>query len=237
MKVFNIFKSIVAEGPYAGTPASYIQLYGCNLDCNWCGVRCICRGKKYTDMHFDSILDILEGHNLELVVITGGEPLIQPALHNLVNRILELGYQVNIETNGSKSIQNFCSNLDIGLWDLYTDVLTFTVNYKLPSSGGEPEMLMENLIFSAKYPMWCANTFTVGSPDDLPVVKRVIKQFALERCFLSAVYDIMGGMELADWLLHEANTDIADVVKLCHQPRQINIMPGTLGLHKFDIQA
>jgi organic radical activating enzyme len=96
------------EGPSVGVPALFIRLSRCNLACDWCDT-------KYTwDWeHFDpreesrrrAVADLLAwalASPVELVVITGGEPLIQQhALIPLVHGLLTGGKRVEFETNGT----------------------------------------------------------------------------------------------------------------------------------------
>lgn len=101
--VKNIFKTLQAEGPYFGTPAIFIRLGGCNLACSFCDTEF----ENYSEKPLEEV--ILEVQNLSknsndkqsvfLVVITGGEPLRQP-IYKLCDRLLQLNYKVQIETNG-----------------------------------------------------------------------------------------------------------------------------------------
>lgn len=103
LMVQEIFPTLQGEGPYAGWPAIFIRLGGCNLACSFC------------DTEFESfapmnVLEILkrvhqfstpQGHRIaDLVVITGGEPLRQP-IAPLCDALLEADYLVQLETNGT----------------------------------------------------------------------------------------------------------------------------------------
>ncbi len=101
--VKKIFKTLQAEGPYVGTPAIFIRLGGCNLACSFCDTEF----ENYSEKLLEEV--IIEVQNLSknsndkqsvfLVVITGGEPLRQP-IYKLCDRLLQLNYKVQIETNG-----------------------------------------------------------------------------------------------------------------------------------------
>lgn len=103
----NIFYTIQGEGIYAGSPAIFIRLRGCNLSCKMC------------DEEFDSGQDYLISEVIEtvkeltpllfkpLVVITGGEPFLQWGLNDLVKGLLSLDYLVQIETAGTVICDNF----------------------------------------------------------------------------------------------------------------------------------
>lgn len=99
LRVVEIFKTIQGEGPYTGTPAVFVRLAGCNLACYFCD----------TDFESDAqvmrvdtiLLNVL--HSIEgigLVVITGGEPLLQN-IAPLCQELLARGLRVQIETAGT----------------------------------------------------------------------------------------------------------------------------------------
>lgn len=96
--VHSIFHTIQGEGPFCGTPAVFIRLAGCNLQCPACDT-------DYTSSRWiagpQALLEMVrEQHRSGLVVITGGEPFRQD-LTKLLNTLTEAGYYVQIETNGT----------------------------------------------------------------------------------------------------------------------------------------
>lgn len=105
LNVHSIFPTIQGEGPFAGVPATFIRLAGCNLQCPGCDTAYTKENLDLVDP--DDILRQVEyiphptaDHHRHLVVITGGEPFRQnigPAVGNLLSR----GYRVQIETNGT----------------------------------------------------------------------------------------------------------------------------------------
>jgi 7-carboxy-7-deazaguanine synthase len=95
----EIFPTIQGEGIYVGVPAIFVRLGGCNLACKFCDTEF----ESFTEMDNDVIISkiiALAKNNIKLVVITGGEPLRQP-IELLCNELLELSFQVQIETNGT----------------------------------------------------------------------------------------------------------------------------------------
>ncbi len=99
LDVVNIFPTIQGEGPFAGQPAVFIRLSGCNLACDFCDTEF----EVFNSMHIDTIVEeivALAGEHKHLVVITGGEPLRQP-IELLCQTLLERGLTVQIETNGT----------------------------------------------------------------------------------------------------------------------------------------
>ena len=105
--VHSIFPTIQGEGPFVGRPAIFIRLAGCNLQCPLCDT-------DYTSNRMEltaaSIVRAVDGHHdllkKPLVVITGGEPFRQN-ITDLVMRLREAKYDVQIETNGTLYLQDF----------------------------------------------------------------------------------------------------------------------------------
>jgi len=104
LQIQEIFKTFQGEGPYTGHPAIFIRLGGCNLACDFCDT-------EFESFSQKTILEILSTTNElsgkiennfthKLVVITGGEPFRQP-IENLCDQLIENGYKVQIETNGT----------------------------------------------------------------------------------------------------------------------------------------
>ena len=101
IKVSEIFTSFQGEGPYIGTPATFLRLYGCNLHCEWCDTDI----STYEMLSVDDVAEILmtqmEFNNINLLVITGGEPTLQ--MEEIKRLIKELpdDIKIQLETNGS----------------------------------------------------------------------------------------------------------------------------------------
>jgi 7-carboxy-7-deazaguanine synthase len=99
LDVVNIFKTIQGEGAYAGTPAIFIRLGGCNLKCSFCDTEF----DDFSNLHIDDILKQiteLAANTIKLVVITGGEPLRQD-ISELCELLIQADFKVQIETNGT----------------------------------------------------------------------------------------------------------------------------------------
>lgn len=104
LSVKNIFKTLQGEGPHVGVPAIFIRLGGCNLACSFCDTEF----EEYKDISLTEVIGSIQNLSLNnqgvksinLVVITGGEPFRQP-INSLCCELLESGFQVQIETNGT----------------------------------------------------------------------------------------------------------------------------------------
>ncbi|MBT4878719.1 MAG: 7-carboxy-7-deazaguanine synthase QueE [Alphaproteobacteria bacterium] len=100
LMVVNIFKTLQGEGPFSGEPAIFVRLGGCNLKCSFCDT-------EFDNFERINLNDIVQKinteiskDNIKLIVITGGEPLRQP-IEKFCGKLLELGFKVQIETNGT----------------------------------------------------------------------------------------------------------------------------------------
>ncbi|MEK6672593.1 MAG: radical SAM protein, partial [Nitrospirota bacterium] len=102
MKVCEIFKGIQGESTHAGVPCIFLRLTGCNLRCLYCDT-----AYAYEDgveLSEDEIVSRVAEYGTKTVEITGGEPLIQEGTRRLITRLLDSGYEVLVETNGSVDI-------------------------------------------------------------------------------------------------------------------------------------
>jgi len=98
LNIVSIFHTIQGEGPFAGEPAIFIRLGGCNLACTFCDTEF----DEYQNWELNSIItkvDEISNHT-KLIVITGGEPFRQP-INALCIALLEKNYRIQIETNGT----------------------------------------------------------------------------------------------------------------------------------------
>lgn len=100
-KVNEIFYSIQAEGFYAGHPAIFVRLCGCNLRCPWCDTKYHTEGTWYTKEELETTVKILSKDKKNVIVVfTGGEPTLQ--LKD--SEELLKGYRRHIETNGTRPV-------------------------------------------------------------------------------------------------------------------------------------
>ena len=139
MQVTEIFRSIQGEGTRAGLPCIFVRLTGCNLRCVWCDTAyAFYGGEKATIEQVIARVRELSaspaaGVNVQLVEITGGEPMLQPETPALTKALLEAGYTVMIETSGERPIQS-----------LPREVIKI-VDVKCPDSGEADSFRADNL--------------------------------------------------------------------------------------------
>ena len=104
LTINEIFHSIQGESSFAGRPCVFVRLTACDLRCRWCDTPyAFHEGRKMT---VDEVVADVEARRCPTVEVTGGEPLLQPDVYPLMQRLLDAGKTVLIETGGHRSIAN-----------------------------------------------------------------------------------------------------------------------------------
>jgi len=167
MKVCEIFYSIQGEGELAGYPTIFIRLTGCNLRCRYCDTEyAFYEGKE---MGIDDIIERIKGYRSRYVCVTGGEPLLQREVLDLMETLLEDGYIVSLETNGSISLEDVCMRLG-----KYGDSFIISMDIKCPSSGMSERMRLENIDLLRENDQL---KFVVLDEDDYNYAKDIISRY------------------------------------------------------------
>lgn len=194
MLISEIFDSIDGEGVRAGELCTFIRVFGCNLRCSYCDSMYAVE-REYSDippreMGINEILSRVN-RNYRRVTLTGGEPLLFPESVKLVNRLCDMDYEVNIETNGSCDI--------VAFRDLVTcnRNLFFTVDFKLPSSGEMYSMRISNFDNLEKRDVL---KLVIGSEEDMNVasafVHNLVEKYGVEAPYIY-VGVVYGNYELS----------------------------------------
>jgi len=103
LKVCEAFLSLMGESTHAGRPAFFIRLTGCNLRCRYCDTT-----YAYEEGREMAVADLVKAARAAapgMVLVTGGEPLLQGDTPRLLTRLADAGLTVVLETNGSLSIR------------------------------------------------------------------------------------------------------------------------------------
>ncbi len=111
IQISEIFYSIQGEGLLAGQPSVFIRLAGCPLRCNFCDTEYALNPLAGTEMLIDEIIEKIIKYSPKYVVITGGEPMINPQISLLCEKIKEHNTHITIETAGIKFIPNLPCDL------------------------------------------------------------------------------------------------------------------------------
>jgi 7-carboxy-7-deazaguanine synthase len=102
LTVNEIFHSIQGESTHAGRPCVFVRLTACDLRCSWCDTPyAFHEGRK---MSVDEVAGAVRAYRCDVVEITGGEPLLQKEVYPLMQRLLDDGRTVMLETGGHLSV-------------------------------------------------------------------------------------------------------------------------------------
>src|SRR4051794_14835340 len=100
LKINEIFFSIQGESSWVGFPTTFVRTSGCHLRCTYCDTKYAYYEGEFMDS--STIIERVQSFPARFVCVTGGEPLLQPAVYNLMTSLCDLGYQVSLETSGDK---------------------------------------------------------------------------------------------------------------------------------------
>ena len=198
-KVVETFISINGEGQHAGELALFIRFAGCNLNCNYCDTRWANQPDVvYQEMTETEIKALVTDSGVRNVTLTGGEPLLQPGMYQLLETMGSLpDIRIESETNGS---------VDIGPYMTLIRRPAFTLDYKLPGSGMEAGMNTENYRYLTKED---TVKFVISDKADLTRAREIIEQYQLEgRCgiYYSPVFGRIRPAEIVDDMIeHRLN--------------------------------
>ncbi len=209
-KVAEKFVSINGEGKRAGQLAVFIRFTGCNLKCKYCDTMWAnSKDTPYEAMTDKQILDYILDTKVKNVTLTGGEPLLQENISQLITMLLENNLRVEIETNGSVDILSIKNNnIDKETKNGIINNLTFTVDYKTSCSGMEEFMYMPNFANVTKQD---TVKFVCGSVDDLKTAKNVIAKYNLtKKCsvYLSSAFGLISPADIVEFMKQQNMNDV-----------------------------
>jgi 7-carboxy-7-deazaguanine synthase len=188
LTVNEIFHSIQGESSYAGLPCVFVRLTACDLRCAWCDTAyAFTEGAK---REVDDVVAQVESWGCRLVEITGGEPLLQPDVYPLMDRLLERGFQVLLETGGHVSL------------DRVPDRVVRIMDVKCPGSGEAGKTAWANL---ERLTSRDEVKFVIADRRDYDYAKDVVLRHDLASrvadVLFSPAHGILPPTELAAWLL------------------------------------
>jgi 7-carboxy-7-deazaguanine synthase len=189
MKINEIFTSIQGETSFAGLPFTFVRLSGCNLRCTYCDTQYAY--EEGEEQSLEGVIAEIEKRDVPRLVITGGEPLLQDETHALCSRLLDLGFTVLLETNGSILIKDVDPRVH-RILDL-----------KCPGSGMDNRMDFRNITYLTTRD---EVKFVISHREDFEWALATIKQHALRgraHILFSPVYGRLIPGELAEWIIRE----------------------------------
>lgn len=131
--VNEIYKAISGESRLTGWPCTLVRLTGCHIRCSWCDSEHSFQGGRRLEV--DDILAEVRQHGFRTVLVTGGEPLLQPAVKELLRALLDDGRTVMLETSGTRT-----GPRAVKLADVPPGVMR-VVDLKAPGSGIAEEQI------------------------------------------------------------------------------------------------
>lgn len=190
LKIIESFLSIQGEGIHSGLPTYFVRLSGCNLRCYYCDTKYSYIGGR--ERKIKDILDEIKRQKFKLVCLTGGEPLLQPGVKILINKLINFGYDVDIETNGSILINKFKNSQKI----------LYSLDVKCPSSGMSKKMDLNNLKYLAKKDQV---KFIIGNRYDYIFSKKILEKYKLikKTNVIFTPVDGIKAKKLVKWILQD----------------------------------
>jgi len=179
MRISEIFYSIQGEGLLAGVPSVFVRTSGCNLRCTWCDTPYASWKPEGMDVGYGPILANVRRHWSGYVVVTGGEPMIDPDIVELTQKLRTIDHHITIETAGTVFAPVECDLMSIspklsnstpateegGRWAAQHDRTRY-----------QPEVLKQLM---ARYPYQLK--FVVAKPDDIGEIQQVVNELEADR--------------------------------------------------------
>jgi 7-carboxy-7-deazaguanine synthase len=188
LTINEIFHSIQGESSFAGQPCVFVRLTACDLRCTWCDTPyAFYEGRK---MSVDDVIADVESRGCDLVEVTGGEPLLQPDVYRLMQRLIDSGKTVLIETGGHRSIAKVPEGV-VRIMDV-----------KCPGSGEAAKNEWSNLaLLTTRDEV----KFVIADRVDYDYAREIVARERLaERCgavLFSPVHGVLDPRQLAEWVL------------------------------------
>jgi 7-carboxy-7-deazaguanine synthase len=189
LTVNETFFSIQGEGTRAGLPCVFVRITGCPLRCSWCDTTYAFQEGERRSV--DEVVGEISRHPCRRVLVTGGEPLAQPAAFALVTRLLDDGWEVLVETSGHISIESL-------------DRRAVTIlDVKAPGSGEAHRMEWRNLDLLAPGD---EVKFVLADRADYEWSRALVREKGLpSRCavLFSPVHGVLDPGDLGRWILDD----------------------------------
>lgn len=190
LRIHEIYASIQGESTFAGIPCTFVRLSRCNLRCRWCDTTQAFEGGDW--MAVDEVLEKALSFGTPLVEVTGGEPLLQPAVLPLLEQLCDARRTVLLETSGERDI----SAVDPRVHRI--------MDLKAPGSGESHRNRWENIEHLSRRD---EVKIVLSDRADYEWAKKVIDEHHLgERVnavLLSCVWGELDPKALARWVLED----------------------------------
>jgi len=190
LTVSELYLSIQGESTHAGRPCVFVRLAACDLRCAWCDTPYAFTGGEKRSV--DQVLMDVERLGCGLVEITGGEPLLQPDVHELMTRLLSSDCEVLLETGGHLPTDRVPAG-----------VVTI-LDVKCPGSGEAERMHWPNLDRLRRHD---EVKFVINDRADFDYACSVVRRHGLTAkvaaVLFSPVHGVLPPSDLARWIIDE----------------------------------
>jgi 7-carboxy-7-deazaguanine synthase len=187
LRVIEVYPSVQGESTFVGVPCVFVRLAGCNLRCTWCDSTYTFTGGEHRSV--DDVVEEACAFGIDVVEVTGGEPLVHKAAIPLMERLLARGKTVLLETSGSRDIGPVPTGVHVIL------------DFKPPDSGEERANLWSNV---EKLRAKDEVKFVLASRGDYEWARDVLRTHHLAaRCtvLFSPVFGKVEPRDLVEWIL------------------------------------
>ena len=187
LRITEIFSSIQGETSKIGLPTIFIRLTGCPLRCQYCDTSYAFYGGEV--MLIEDIIYQVKELNFRDVCVTGGEPLAQPNSKKLLKDLVNLDFQVSLETGGSISLEGIDEHVKI------------IMDIKTPDSGELKKNRWENIRLLKKSD---EIKFVICSREDYQWSKEIIEAYKIDKIcpiLFSPCSESVDPRDLAEWIL------------------------------------
>ncbi|MCP4725787.1 MAG: radical SAM protein [bacterium] len=190
MRVNEIYLSIQGESSYMGRPCVLVRLTGCDLRCTYCDTEyAFTEGEEVSS---DEMFSIVEKLGVNLVEITGGEPLLQKDVFPFIDKLVDSGFEVLVETSGCVPVKK-----------LNKDAVKI-MDIKCPSSGESAKNDWRNLDYLQPHD---EIKFVIGDREDYDYALRIMDKCGLEgkvkEILMSPIQGKIENSDLAEWIIED----------------------------------
>ena len=189
LRITEVYASVQGESTHVGKPCVFVRTTGCNLRCTWCDSAFTFTGGEWRSV--DDVVAEAHGYGIRTVEVTGGEPLLQKSVIPLMQRLLDLGHEVLLETSGSLSIEEVPPGVHVIL------------DIKPPGSGEDARNDWGNV---ARLRPHHEVKFVIASRADYEWSRGKVAEHGLaDRCavLFSPVWGAVAPADLATWIVDD----------------------------------
>ena len=196
LTISEIFHSIQGEGSFAGWPCAFIRLAGCGHGCAGCDTGYA--ENKGVELEREKVIQRALTFQAPVIEITGGEPLLQPAVYPLMTQLCDLNQKVLLETGGFISVEKVDKRVHK------------IIDLKPPSSGVAQQNNPDNIHLALEAEVPHRHTFefkiVIAGKEDYAWAKSLVQEHQLTDSFtvmMGVAFGKLDPAELTEWILHD----------------------------------